>query len=94
MAGFYSYKQLDLIRPYFEKFFQVLPQIYEKQAFKNVEYFFHSLLPRMEIKDEQIVKLIALKLQTTDINTNFASILTEGLELVMRSKAVRELAEK
>lgn len=30
MGGFYSYKQMDLIKPYFEKFFEELPKIYEK----------------------------------------------------------------
>ena len=46
----------------------------------------------MEIKDEHIVKLLALKLQTADNNTNFANLLNEDLELVMRSKQVREYA--
>ena len=46
----------------------------------------------MEIKDEHIVKLLALKLQTPDNNTNFANLLNEDLELVMRSKQVREYA--
>lgn len=94
MGGFYSYKQLDIVRPYFDKFFDVLPQVYEKQAFKYVENFFHSLLPRMDIKDEHIVRLLTLKLQTPDNNTNFANIINEGLELTMRSKSVREFAEK
>jgi hypothetical protein len=47
-----------LVRPYFDQFFDALPKVYEKQAFKYVESFFHSLLPRMEIKDEHIVKLL------------------------------------
>ena len=93
MGGFYSWKQLDLIRPYFDKFYEVLPHIYEKSTFKYVENFY-TLLPRMEIKDEHIVKLLALKLQTADNNTNFANLLNENLELVMRSKQVREYALK
>lgn len=48
----------------------------------------------MQIKDEHIVKLLALKLSIPDNNTNFANLLNEGLELVMRSKLVREFAEK
>ena len=94
MGGFYSYKQMDLISPYFDKFFEDLPKIYEKQAFKYVETFFHSLLPRMDIKDEHIVKLLSLKLQVPDNNTNFANLINEGIELVMRSKAVRDFAQK
>lgn len=58
MGGFYSWKQIDLVRPYFDKFYEVLPLIYEKHAFKYIENFYHSLLPRMEIKDEHIVKLV------------------------------------
>ena len=92
MSGFYSYKQLDLVRPYFAKFYEVLPLIYEKQAFKVVENFFHYLLPRMEIKDEHIVKLISLKMDTPDNNTNFANMLSDGIELVLRSKNVRDFA--
>jgi hypothetical protein len=74
------------VRPYFEKFYEVLPHIYEKQAFKVVENFFHSMLPRMEIRDEHIVKLLQLKLQTPDNNTNFTNLINEGIELVIRSK--------
>ena len=94
MGGFYSWKQLDLIRPYFARYFEVLPILYEKQAFKFIEAFFHSLLPRMEITNEQIVRMLALKLSIPDNNTNFANLINEGLELVMRSKSVREFAEK
>ena len=52
------------------------------------------MLPRMEIKDEHIVRLLALKLQTPDINTNISNLINEGIELIMRAKAVREFAEK
>ena len=48
----------------------------------------------MEINDDHIVKLLALKLSIPDNNTNFANLLNEGLELVMRSKQVREFALK
>jgi len=32
ISGFYSYGQLDILEPYFDKFFEVLPGIYKKQA--------------------------------------------------------------
>lgn len=94
MGGFTSWKQLDLIKPYFDQFYEVIPLIYEKQSFKYVENFFHTMLPRMEIKDEHIVRLLALKLQTPDNNTNISNLINEGIELIMRTKAVREFAEK
>jgi hypothetical protein len=46
----------------------------------------------MEIKDEHIVKLVSLKIDTPDNSTNFANMLSEGIELVMRSKTVRDYA--
>ena len=94
MAGFYSYGQLDIIRPYFDKFYDVLPQIYEKQSFKYVENFEAYLLPRLEIKDEHIIKLVSLKLRTPDVNSNFGKMLNGAIELLMRSKEVREFALK
>lgn len=30
MGGFYSWKQKELVEPYFDEFFKVLPTIYEK----------------------------------------------------------------
>jgi hypothetical protein len=51
MAGFYSWRNLDLVRPYFDKFYEVLPEVYKNSSFKYVEHFFSSLLPRIEIKD-------------------------------------------
>ena len=93
MSGFYSVKQVDLVMPYWDKFFEVLPNIYEKQTFKYVEAFFNNMLPRVDIRDDHIVNLLALKLQTPDNNTNFANLINEGIELLMRSKAVREYAQ-
>ena len=94
MTGFYSWRQLDLIRPYFDKFYEVLPLIYEKQAFKYLESFESHLLPRMEIKDEHIIKVLSLKLKTADVNSNFSRMLNEAIELLMRSKEVREFAKQ
>lgn len=66
MAGFYSWDQLDLLAPYFEKFYEVLPELSEKTTYKYLDTFFHSMLPRMHISDSHIVKLVSLKLQTAD----------------------------
>ena len=48
----------------------------------------------MEVKDEHIVKLLALKQQNPDVNTNIGNLYNEGIELLMRTKAVRDFAEK
>ena len=50
------------------------------------------MLPRMEIKGEHIIKLLSMKLKTADVNSNFSKMLNEAIELLMRSKEVREFA--
>ena len=61
-------------------------------SLKVFESFFYTLMPRLDIKDEHIVKMMQLKLQTPDRNTGFINQLNEGIELMIRSKAVREFA--
>lgn len=55
MGGFYSFKQLNIIRPYFSKFIEQLPSLYKQQTFKFMEAFSGSLLPRLEVEDSYIV---------------------------------------
>lgn len=94
MGGFYSWRHIDLVRPYFDKFYEALPLIYEKSSFKYVEAFVNSLLPRIEIKDSDIVKLVSLKISTPDNCANFAKELNDCIELLIRSKEVREYARQ
>jgi hypothetical protein len=58
-------KDIENVRPYFDKFYEVLPLIYEKTSFKYVQSFL-NLLPRHDIKDEHIVKLVSMKIATPD----------------------------
>ena len=51
IEGFYAFSQFDIVEPYFDKFFDVLPMVYEKMTHKNFEGFFYGFLPRMEVKD-------------------------------------------
>jgi hypothetical protein len=57
-----------------------------------MENFFYSLLPRMDVRDEHIVKLITLKLKTPDTHSSFINLLNDGIELLVRTKEVRALA--
>lgn len=47
ISGFYSWDQLDIIAPYFEKYYEILPVLNKGTSFKYLESFFHSLLPTM-----------------------------------------------
>ena len=91
MAGFYSFGQLDIVSPYFDKYFDILPTLYKQMSYRSFESFFYNLLPRMAVTDEHIVKLIALKQETPDNEKNMMSILQDGIELLLRTKQIREL---
>jgi len=47
IAGFYSWDQLDIISPYFDKYYEVLPVLNQGTTYKYMSSFFYSLLPTM-----------------------------------------------
>lgn len=55
MQGFYCQGQIDLLRPYFDKFYEVLPTFSEEHGMAYVKSFMKSMLPRMEIQDRHII---------------------------------------
>ena len=93
MSGFYCSDQLELISPYFEKYFEVLPMLNEKTTYKYLNQFFHAMLPITQIKDSYIVKLVALKNETPDSAKNFNSMLQDGIEILVRTMQIREFAK-
>jgi len=92
--GFMSFEQLDLCEPYFDKFFDHVATMQAKTSTKIFESFFFGLLPRMNISDAHIVKLVALKQDTPDNEKTFINTLQDGIELLVRSKQVRALCEE
>jgi len=92
MSGFYQRESLELIEPYFDKFYEVLPAAYKTMAAKTFQAFFAHMLPRVgDIKDEHIVRLVCLKQDTHDTDKVFANQLQDGIELLVRSKEIRAL---
>lgn len=75
MQGFYSYEQLDLCEPYFDKYFDHVKPMQEGTGTKVFENFYFGLLPRMKISDSHIVKLVALKQDTPDNEKGFINVL-------------------
>ena len=47
IAGFYSWDQLDIISPYFDKYYEILPVLNQGTTYKYMSSFFYSLLPTM-----------------------------------------------
>ena len=102
MNQFASFEQMDLIRPYQEKFFSNLAEMYKQNSYKWFEAYFHSLLPReREINESDIAKLRAIKdqyLQSPEgkkasRNNGFTKTLDGGIEAMLRSKKLRDFAK-
>ena len=70
-----------------------MPTISKGPSFRYFETFFHSLLPTMQIADQHIVKLVALKNETPDSEHNFTKMLQDGIEILVRCMQIREFAK-
>jgi len=92
MAGFFSAQQLDLVRPYFDKYYEALPDIESQHGYKYLQFFSNFMVPTLEIEDKHIVKLINIKSKVPDTNKVFQNILQDNIELLLRIKNVREFA--
>ena len=87
MVGFFQINQIEICTPFFDKFFDSLEN-FESQSFKFIEIFFKLMLPRFVIKDAYLQKMENLK--TSD--AGYQKVVADGLELLLRSKSVREFA--
>mmetsp|Transcript_17220 Transcript_17220/g.21745 ORF Transcript_17220/g.21745 Transcript_17220/m.21745 type:complete len:101 (-) Transcript_17220:11-313(-) len=94
MGGFYASEQMDIIEPYFDKFFDILPFMHEKSTHKTFESFFFNMLPRMAVKDAHIVRLVNLLQEVPDTDTMFAETLKDGLDVLIRIQQIRTLANR
>lgn len=92
MAGFYGSSDKDICEPYFDKFYEYLPQLYIDHTQKFIEAFFYGMLPRKNIEDKHIVRLLVIKSQVADTNKLFSNLLQDGIELLIMSKTIREFA--
>lgn len=68
--------------------------MHESHTFKYLDAFFTYMLPRMQIKDSHIVKLVTIKAGIADTNSMFMNILQDGIEMLIRSKRIRDFAQE
>lgn len=94
MGGFYSGDQLDIIEPYFDKFFDILYEQHEKSTHKKFEGFFYSMLPRVVVKDNYIVRLVTILQETPDTEQMFTEMLRDGIDILVRQQQIRALASR
>lgn len=66
--------------------------MHEKCTYKQFTGFFHSLLPRMVVKDAHIVRLVSLLQDVPDTDAMFAETLRDGLDLLIRTQQIRAYA--
>jgi aminopeptidase N len=71
MGGFFSASQLDLVRPYFDKYYEVLPDIESQHGYKYLQFFSNFMVPTLEIEDKHIVMLANIKSKVPDTNKVF-----------------------
>ena len=94
MTGFYSANQLDIIEPYFDKFFDELVRQNQLSTHKKFEAFFHNLLPRMRVNDSHIVRLVTILQETPDSEQMFQEILRDGIDSLVKTQTIRALAAR
>lgn len=75
MHGFYQFDQIALCAPYFDKFYSALPDLCENHSYKYMCTFFSCMLPRMEIQDSHIAKLMMIKTEVPDNNVMYINVL-------------------
>lgn len=92
MGSFYAADQLDIVEPYFDKFFDILPEMHEQMTHKAFEGFFYSMLPRLAVRDSHIVRLVTLLQDTPDTQKMFAETLRDGIDLLVRTQTIRAFA--
>jgi len=71
IGGFYSYDQLDILEPFFDRFFDVIQDVHQNSAARYFERFLYGLLPKMIIKESHIVKLAMMKSRVPDNDSKY-----------------------
>lgn len=71
MKGFYSWSQYDILQPYFERFYDELKDFDERHSNQYVNTFINLMMPKMEILDSHIVKLVTIKGNVPDTKSAY-----------------------
>ena len=92
MQGFYSAEQQDIVKPYIDRYFEVLPDLYRSSDPQDFQQFFHTMLPRIDVTSDHIVQLLSIQRVTPDNDETFSEMLRDGLDLLMGTHEIRKLA--
>ena len=99
ITEFNQFNQFEIVKDYNDKFLTNIEQMYKDNSYELFKSFFFAMLPReYEIHQSDIDKLIKVKQDhiaktgKDDNNDAFIKIIMDGIDLLSRSKKIRELA--
>ena len=92
IGGFFQrHQQLDLIQPYFEKYYDVVAEIVEKRDRELAEVFMNGLCPSFMAREDDEARLKQL-LESANPDKNFFILfLKEQLEAINLIRRSRDL---
>lgn len=94
MEGFYKSKsQPELMAPYWEKYFAILPEIIETRDREFAQSFCNYLTPATLARDEDEAAFKALLQKATDQTHFFTLFLKQQVEIIDIIKKGRALCE-
>lgn len=89
MSGFYAGSQLELTRPYADKYYEALRDFNKHHSWKYMDSFVYLMRPTQEILDSHIVKMVTVKGGVPDTEGAYKKVLEENVELLIRCKNLR-----
>lgn len=92
IKGFYQRNQLDIIAPYFEKFYGEIVNMHHGVSHRYFMNWFNMMLPTYQIADAHIVKLASIKVNTPDSESNLSKNVQDAIEKLLRIQELKAFA--
>jgi aminopeptidase N len=89
MAGFNRYEHKELIRPYIDRYFTSIGQIWETRTFESAESISEMLFPALFV-EQATVDAVDRYLQNSDVPSGLRRLLTESRDGIIRALRARE----
>ena len=94
MEGFWSPKQDDLLKDYFDKFLEVVPEIANRGDKDFVKNFMSGMCPTYGVTDEYLEKLAKAGAEFSDVKyDSFQRVLYDLIVAKKRSKPIRDFSK-
>jgi len=94
MCFFQRKQQLDLIQPYFEKYYNTLLEVANGRDREFIEIFMNFMSPAAMARDEDLKQFKAIQEKANKEQEFFCLFLTKQVELIEVSKRAKELCAK